>query len=182
MARLYRERYRKVELGGANANGEATHKNGNLPMKKRILTILALSVLALPLHAQEIEKLSWMTGTWTQNKDGKTVQESWLGPRGKMMAAVNLTSSAKRGTSFEFLRIIDTPSGLAYLTSPGGKAPVEFKLKELGEKRVVFENLAHDFPHRVMYWMEPDGAMKARIEGTVQGKLRGMEWRFEPAK
>ena len=43
-------------------------------MKKRILTILALSVLALPLHAQEIEKLSWMTGTWTQNKDGETVQ------------------------------------------------------------------------------------------------------------
>ena len=148
-------------------------------MKKIMLTTLALAAMASPLHAQEIEKLSWMTGTWTQKKDGETVQESWLGPSGKMMAAVNLTVSAKRGTSFEFLRIVDTPSGPTYLASPGGKTPVEFKLKELGDKRVVFENLAHDFPQRVLYWIEPDGAMKARIEGTVQGKARGMEWRLE---
>lgn len=151
-------------------------------MRQRILTILALLAMALPLHAQEIEKLSWMTGTWTQVREGETVQESWLGPRGKMMVAVNLTTSARRGTSFEYLRIVDTPSGLAYLASPAGKPPVEFKLKELGEKRVVFENLMNDFPQRVMYWMEPDGAMKARIEGTTQGKTRGMEWRFEITK
>ena len=150
-------------------------------MKKLILMCLATFALASPLHAQEIDKLVWMTGVWTQNKDGETVQESWLGPRGKMMAAVNLTSSPKR-TSFEFLRIVETPAGLAYLASPGGKAPVEFKLKELGDKRVVFENAAHDFPQRVMYWMESDGTMTARIEGTSAGKLRGMQWRFELAK
>ena len=150
-------------------------------MNKLILMCLATFALASPLHAQEIDKLVWMTGVWTQNKDGETVQESWLGPRGKMMAAVNLTSSPKR-TSFEFLRIVETPAGLAYLASPGGKAPVEFKLKELGDKRVVFENAAHDFPQRVMYWMESDGTMTARIEGTSAGKLRGMQWRFELAK
>lgn len=150
-------------------------------MKKLVLMCLAMFALASPLHAQEIDKLAWMTGVWTQNKDGETVQESWLGPRGKMMAAVNLTSNAKR-TSFEFLRIVETPTGLAYLASPGGKTPVEFKLKEMGDKRVVFENAAHDFPQRVMYWIEPDGAMKARIEGMIQGKARGMEWRFELAK
>ncbi len=151
-------------------------------MKKYLLALLALLVVAAPLHAQEIEKLAWMTGVWTQKKDGDIVQESWLGPSGKMMAAVNLTTSVRRGTSFEFLRIVETAAGLAYLASPAGKVPVEFKLKELGDKRVVFENPTHDFPQRVMYWMEPDGAMKARIEGTVQGKVRGMEWRFEQIK
>ena len=151
-------------------------------MKKCILGLLALVAMALPLHAQEIEKLSWMTGIWTQNKDGETVQESWLGPRGNMMAGVNLTTSPKRATTFEFFRIVTTPSGVSYLASPGGKPPIEFKQKELGDKRVVFENLTHDFPQRVMYWIEPDGAMKARIEGTIQGKMRGMEWRFEATK
>ncbi len=150
-------------------------------MKKRMLPLVILFSMAMSVHAQEIEKLAWMTGTWTQNKNGESVQESWLGPKGKMMAAVNLTSSAKR-TSFEFLRIVETPAGLAYLASPGGKAPVEFKLKEIAEKRVVFENPTHDFPQRVMYWIEPDGAMIARIEGTVAEKLRGMQWRFELAK
>ena len=151
-------------------------------MKIRLLKLLGMLCLALPLHAQEIDKLAWMAGTWTQNKDGETVQESWLGPRGKMMAAVNLTTSVKRGSSFEFLRIVEGPTGLSYLASPGGKAPVEFKLKEIGEKKVVFENLANDFPHRVIYWIEADGAMKARIEGAIQGKPRGMEWRFEALK
>ena len=150
-------------------------------MKKQLLPLAILFSMALSVHAQEIEKLAWMTGTWTQNKNGEIVQESWLGPKGKMMAAVNLTSSAKR-TSFEFLRIVETPTGLAYLASPGGKTPVEFKLKEIADKRVVFENPAHDFPQRVMYWIEPDGAMIARIEGTVAEKLRGMQWRFELAK
>lgn len=151
-------------------------------MRNYLFTLLALACVALPTHAQEIEKLAWMTGTWTQNKDGGTVQESWLGPHGKLMVAVNLTTSAKGGTSFEFLRIAVTPSGLSYFGSPGGKTPVEFKLKELNEKRVVFENLAHDFPHRILYWLEPDGAMKARIEGVMQGKERGMEWRLERGK
>ncbi len=150
-------------------------------MMIRVCYFLALLCFAFPTHAQEIEKLAWMTGTWTQVKDGETVQETWLGPRGKMMAAVNLTSSAKR-SSFEFLRIVEKDGALSYLASPGGKAPVEFKMKEVGDKKVVFENLAHDFPHRVMYWMEADGAMKARIEGTIQGKAKGMEWRFEAGK
>jgi uncharacterized protein YndB with AHSA1/START domain len=151
-------------------------------MGQRIATFFTLIILATPLHAQEIEKLSWMNGTWAQSKDGETVQESWLGPQGNTMVAVNLTMSAKRGASYEFLRIAASPTGLSYFGSPGGKTLVEFKLKEMGDKRVVFENLAHDFPHRIMYWMEADGAMKARVEGTIQGKARGMEWRFEAKK
>ena len=151
-------------------------------MKIRLFILFAIFSTAFSLHAQEIEKLASMTGTWTQSKEGETVQEAWLGPRGKMMTGVNLANSAKRGTSFEFMRVVTTPTGLSYLASPEGKPPTEFKLKEIGDKRVVFENLSHDFPQRVMYWIETDGAMKARIEGTVQGKARAMEWRFEATK
>ncbi|MEP7155077.1 MAG: DUF6265 family protein, partial [Betaproteobacteria bacterium] len=132
-------------------------------------------------HAQEIDKLSWMAGTWSQVKNGETVEESWLGPRAKMMTAVNLTSSPKRA-SFEFLRIVEGPSGLSYIASPGGKAPTEFKMKEMAGKRVVFENMAHDFPQRIIYALEADGVMIARIEGSIQGKAREMEWRFELKK
>jgi hypothetical protein len=149
-------------------------------------SLTLLSTLAVAQQSNSIQQLSWMTGTWVQSKEGETVQESWLGPQGSaqgnMMAAVNLTQSARRGTSFEFLRIVEGPSGLSYMASPGGKAPTEFKLKEMGDKRVVFENASHDFPQRILYWREADGSMKARIEGTIQGKERAMEWRFERAK
>ncbi|MBL8525173.1 MAG: hypothetical protein JNN20_15900 [Betaproteobacteria bacterium] len=149
-------------------------------MKKIFIAMLCCAGFSITVHAQEIDKLAWMAGTWTQAKDGEIVQESWLGPRGKMMVATNLTSGKRN--SFEFLRIVEKDGALAYLASPGGRAPTEFKLKEMGEKKVVFENPAHDFPQRVIYWIEADGAMKARIEGTIQGKERGMEWRFEKTK
>jgi len=149
-------------------------------MKKVFTLLLGCIAFSSAVHAQEIDKLAWMSGTWTQARDGEIVQESWLGPRGRMMVATNL-SSGKRN-SFEFLRIVEKDGALSYLASPGGKAPTEFKLKEMSEKKVVFENPANDFPQRVMYWIEADGAMKARIEGTIQGKERGMEWRFEKAK
>ena len=151
-------------------------------LKGLVLAAAALcSFTATAQSPNQIQQLSWMTGTWQQVKENDTVQESWLGPQGNTMVAVNLTQSARRGTSFEFLRIVEGPNGLSYMASPNGRSPAtEFKLKELGDKRVVFENAAHDFPQRVLYWRDADGSLKARIEGTVNGKERGMEWRFEP--
>ena len=151
-------------------------------MKKQFLLMLFSLFVACPILAQEIDKLSWMNGAWLQSKDKDSVEESWLGPRNKVMVGVNLTVSSRRGTSYEFLRIVETAEGISYFASPGGKPPVEFKLKEMGDKKVTFENRANDFPQRILYWIEADGALKARIEGTMQGKERGIEWRFEKAK
>ena len=134
-------------------------------MKKLLAILFCAAGLFNIVHAQEIDKLAWMTGTWTQSKDGEVVQESWLGPRGKMMAAVNLTSSPKRN-SFEFLRIVEKDGALSYLASPGGRAPTEFKLKEMSEKKVVFENPAHDFPQRVIYARE-GSQLNARVEDAA---------------
>lgn len=156
-----------------------------IPAKHLLVGLIGLvcsMLLPLAASAQEIEKLAWMNGIWTQTKEGEVVQESWLGPRGKTMVGGNLTTSARRGTSFEFLRIVEGTDGLVYYGSPEGKTPTPFKLKQMGDKRVVFENPTHDFPQRIIYWLEPDGAMKARIEGQVKGKDRGIEWRFEPVK
>jgi hypothetical protein len=97
------------------------------------------------------------------------------------MVATNLTAWPNGRKTFEFLRIAETPEGYSYFASPGGKPPVEFKLKEAGERRVVFENAVHDFPQRVLYWREGE-QLVARVEGTIKGKERGEEWRFTRAR
>jgi len=122
--------------------------------------------------------LEWMSGTWMQKAEGReTVTESWVGPGNGLMVAVNLTTWPNGRKSFEFLRIAETAEGFSYFASPGGKPPVEFKLKETAERRVVFENAAHDFPQRVLYWRDGE-ILVARIEGTIKGKERSEEWRF----
>src|SRR6185436_9652196 len=119
-----------------------------------------------------VAALDWMSGTWVQKAEGReTVAESWLGPGNGLMVAVNLTTWPNGRKSFEFLRIAETAEGFSYFASPGGKPPVEFKLKESAERRVVFENAAHDFPQRVLYWRDGE-VLVARIEGTIKGKER----------
>jgi hypothetical protein len=147
---------------------------------KRVPTLAAISIALCATFAQSqtVDELAWLAGTWTQKTDSGVVQEAWLGPRAKMMVATNLTSSARRN-SFEFLRIVERDGSLVYLASPNGIPPVEFRLKEFAPRRVVFENPTHDFPQRVLYWLEPDGVLRARIEGTMQGRERGIDWRFE---
>ena len=149
----------------------------------RLLAAIALlaAQVALAQSAPRVASLDWMSGTWVQETPQEKVSESWLGPSNGMMVAANLTARANGRRSYEFLRIAETPEGFSYYASPGGKAPVEFKLKESGERRVVFENAAHDFPQRVLYWREGE-QLVARIEGTIQGKERSEQWRFARAR
>ena len=145
-------------------------------------TLLAAFLLALPAlacaQAPPLSTLDWMSGTWVAETERESVVETWLGPRDGLMVAANLTIRGRNRRSFEFLRIAETPEGFSYFASPGGRAPVEFKLKEAGDRRVVFENAAHDFPQRILYWREGD-SLVARIEGTLKGEPRSMQWNFK---
>ena len=149
---------------------------------KKILAALAASA-SLLAHAQSTTAadLAWMAGTWVREGPGERVAETWLGPGNGTLVGANLTTWASGKESYEFLRIADTPAGPSYFASPGGRSPVEFKLKESSAQRVVFENAAHDFPQRIVYRRDGE-ALVARIEGTVKGKARSEEWRFARAR
>jgi hypothetical protein len=137
--------------------------------------------LALGQAPPAVADLAWMSGSWVQESAGDRVAETWLGPGNGLLVGTNLTTWTSGRKSFEFLRIADTPTGPSYFASPGGRAPVEFRFKEAGERRIVFENAAHDFPQRIAYWREGE-FLKARIEGTLKGKERSEEWRFSPSR
>ena len=147
-----------------------------------IRSLLVAALLAAgPAQAQtppaHISNVEWMAGTWVQETPRANITETWIGPTNGMMAGVNLTGLPGNRRSFEFLRIVEWKETLTYVASPDAKAPVEFPMKEAGNKRVVFENTKHDFPQRIIYWMDGN-QLAARIEGDVQGKLRSQEWRF----
>ena len=84
--------------------------------------------------------------------------------------------------SFQFLRIQALTDGLVYFASPRSQPPVAFALVEAGDKRAVFENKQHDFPQRILYWLDAEGAMHARIEGPQGGKTVSEEWVWKKAR
>jgi len=120
----------------------------------------------------------WMSGYWLSCEDGE-IAESWIGAGAGVMLGTNLSSGAQSG--FEFLRIAENGrGGLSYFSMPNGRSPAtEFTMVTLVENRAVFENLAHDFPQRIIYERDGD-ALHARIEDA--GGRQGMDWRFHRAE
>ncbi len=120
--------------------------------------------------------LSWIAGYWLDCSDGREVSETWSDPRAGLMAGHALTVARSR-VSFELAHIGPMPQGYAYVAQPGGAPPTAFVVAETGPNRVVFSNAENDFPTRVIYERDGD-ALKARIEGEINGQARSMEWNF----
>ena len=127
-----------------------------------------------------LNDISWMSGSWSGPTGAVEMEEHWTAPKGNSMIGVHRDVAKGRTTSFEFLRIEQQGDQIVYLSMPNGRSPATpFPLKELSSTRVVFENPKHDFPQRIIYWK--DGAdLRARIEGTENGKTAGEEWRWAP--
>ena len=138
-----------------------------------------LTLPAVPALAQQAELPTWTLGHWISCANGVQVTETMQGdPRGALLGS-NLTVG--RAAGFEFYRIAHNAGGsISFFAQPRGNPAVEFPVRSLEEGRVVFENLEHDFPQRILYWREGSG-LAARIEGTLQGKAESEEWHFVPA-
>jgi hypothetical protein len=143
-----------------------------------LIAILSLLVCfsELARAATDLSALAWMAGNWTGVQDGVEMEESWLAPKGNTMLALHRDVAGGRTVSFEFLRIEATPDGITYWASPRGRPATPFRLVELKDKRVVFENPEHDYPRRIIYWLGNDGSLHAKIEGTHGGKPAAEEW------
>jgi hypothetical protein len=127
-----------------------------------------------------LQGLSWLAGSWAGEDGGTAAEEVWIPPKGGVMLGVHRDVSNGKAVFFEFLRIQATPDGIVYFASPKGAPPTPFRLVESRSDRAVFENLKHDFPVRILYWLAPDGALHARIEGPGE-KPKASEWVWKRA-
>jgi hypothetical protein len=137
--------------------------------------------VAVGAKAPDLTGLAWMAGNWSGVQGGVEMEELWQAPKGNTMLGLHRDVAGERTVSFEFMRIESKPDGISYWASPGGRPATQFRLIELKGKRVVFENAKHDFPQRVIYWLGDDGALNAKIEGTMNGKPAAEEWTWRKA-
>lgn len=156
---------------------------------RRTVTTLALIAACTPwstARAAEapspLASLAWMSGSWTLTRGESVSEEHWTAADGGLMLGMNRALRAGRVVMFEFLRITERNDSLFYVAMPRGRGETVFPLVERAARRVVFENPGHDFPQRIVYWQERDGELRARVEGTMNGKPAGEEWVWRRAK
>jgi hypothetical protein len=151
------------------------------------MTILTLC-LALIAHltpppqaaVSPVAGLAWLEGHWKGHEGPVQMEEIWTSTSGGALVGLHKDVAVRAGearmVSFEFLRIEAGTDGVAYVAQPGGRPPTRFALVESGARRAVFANPAHDFPQRILYWIDDAGALHARIEGPKGGKTVALEW------
>jgi hypothetical protein len=152
------------------------------------LFLAAAALLAL-MPAKEVkkpestvEKLAWIAGHWSLESRGRTIEEHWTRPAGGTMIGMGRTTAGDKTVEFEFLQIRQEGEDLFYVAQPNGGTKTAFKLIKLTDGEAIFENKEHDFPQRIIYKKGADGVVQARIEGEVNGKLRGMDFPYKRAK
>lgn len=156
-------------------------------IKLILLIVVTLSSFILATGQNSvttIADLDRMSGCWERNDKAKNllISEHWMTPAGTSILGMGRTVKNGKTVDHEFMRIEQRADGIYFVARP--KANTEetaFKLIRSTASEVVFENLAHDFPQRVMYTFSSN-AMTGRIEGTQNGKFKGIDFPMVRAK
>ena len=134
---------------------------------RRVVAGLALLSASWPVIAADasIDDASWLTGCWSGGEGDTRSEEHWMAPDGGTMIGMNRTVRGNETVAYELVRIVETGAeSLAYIASPSGQATTRFDLVRAGDDELVFENLAHDFPQRILYRRLDRDRIVARIE------------------
>jgi hypothetical protein len=130
-----------------------------------------------------VNDLSWLSGCWESNRSGREISEQWMKPAGGTMLGMARTVANGKTVEYEFVQIRAEKDGaIYYVAKPSGQSEAAFKLIKLQNREAIFENPEHDFPQRIVYRLEPDGSLFARIEGTVKGNARGIDYPMKRAR
>ena len=133
---------------------------------------------ALAGAPQDAAQLGWMAGAWSETKHGVVTRETWLAPLGGAMSGATQTNRPGRPVRHEFETITTGADGrVVYTPIIQGVAPTPFALKPGPDGEAVFERVSDEFPKRVIY-RKCGADLCARIEGVVNGQLKGQDWRY----
>lgn len=94
------------------------------------------------------------------------------------MLGMGRTVRGDSTVEWEHLRIAAERDTLVYHAMPSGQPPSSFRAISLSGDAVTFEDKAHDFPQRVIYRRATPDSLHARIEGTMRGQARGVDFRY----
>lgn len=161
---------------------------------RHILALSAFCCVALAAHFvladnPRLAQLQWLEGRWlgvySSKKAGEKsthVNEDWRTLVNRM-ESIGYTMKGDSLVDFERVDIRESGPYLLYEAHPMGQEPAVFHSIQIGEKSVVFENLAHDFPQRVAYELVNDDSLLAWIEGPGKdGKTKRIQFPYRRVK
>ena len=159
---------------------------------QRLVCLVALFFVVGSASAQQnggkpnpLQAAAFMAGCWRGSAgNGRVIEEYYTVPSGNLVQGMTRYLARRPDTQeqntvdYEFTLIEPNGTTTRLHPHPKGQPSDTFAEKERAPGRLVWENLAHDFPQRVMYNAAPGDSLIARIEGKTPQGERAMEWRM----
>ncbi|MEK7865350.1 MAG: DUF6265 family protein [Planctomycetota bacterium] len=141
--------------------------------------VLVLAVAEDPPKKPSLDDFAWLAGSWEGDVGGGKFEEQWLAPVGGVMIGMGRVTSQGQTQFVEFLKIVQEGDEISYRAIIEGQPEVPFALSKLDGGEAVFENPKHDFPQRIIYRLEKDGTLFARVEATKDGVTQGEDFKLK---
>lgn len=145
-------------------------------MRRIMIGAAAMLLMGQAPARPSVADLAWMSGSWASESDGRWTEEVWLPPRGGAMLGLSRSGREAAMRDYEYIRIQAGEDGVpVYHASPGGRAPVGFRLVASDGSSATFENPQHDYPQRIRYRRDGD-TLVATISAT--DGANAMRWTY----
>ena len=146
--------------------------------KLAISLFIVFFVVSASSSQTKLADFAPMAGCWERRDDAKKllVSEQWMALEGTSLNGMGRTVKDGKTVDWEFMRIEQRADGIYFVAKPrANPGETDFKLISSSAAEFIFENKGHDFPKRVIY-KPGEAKLTARIEGTIQGKPKSIDF------
>ncbi|OQP45601.1 DUF6265 family protein [Niastella populi] len=156
-------------------------------MKKYTVTISILimsitcSMAQQSYSGKEFKPLQGLTGLWKMDTKRGTIYEEWQVRSDSGLTGRSYKLNNKDTVVLENVVLSLQGNDIFYtpvVSDQNNQQPVPFKLVSCIGNRYVFENREHDYPQRVIYELVSMNDLRARIEGSKNGKEMSSDFNY----
>lgn len=153
-------------------------------MKKILITFVGITLFAACGKPDaDIKKFKWLEGRWEGVEGDMKTFEEWEPIKDNVIEGIGGVTADNDTMFSEKIKIEIIDDEFYYVAAvPGNPKEVAFKLKKSENNSTTFENLENDYPQRVIYTLNADGSLYARIEGRKTGGDSKQEFTFKKVK
>lgn len=147
-------------------------------MKKLLFPLVLIGLMSCH-KKKDLTPFRWMSGKWKGETDRSVLYEEWSAVQNDKMYGKSWEMQGNDTVFSEAITLEQRGDDFYYVANVkenGG--PVDFKFTGKHRDSIIFENPAHDFPQRVIYFHDADKGMYACIDGLQNGKYLRTEFRF----
>ena len=120
-----------------------------------------------------------LEGVW-KTEQGSLFYEQWTLMADSSLAGKGFTLKGNDSLILETMRLSKKEGNWVYEALASGQndgQSIAFTLKERSGNSWFFENLAHDYPNRIIYSFENDSTLMARTENTAGNKVQDFHFK-----